>query len=540
MDKNNIKASANAVIITVKEKIRINHSRDEKQSEYQDMVSSILDLYIEIVDDSNGISELGIEEFHFDDMIIKSPFAYSKLHSNDLLRLQYSIYNLARLWDIWVYAQRKLKFPNNQNFTMGEHLFFLSNLRERDNRTFYVKTFNSYLPPDKRLVAITIPINRLLLNYTPIIHEMGHVIGCRKRANRTKPLSEFLLLCILCEIYKECMSAYDDLTPNKPFVIPQNKKVEKMGFFEKKWWQYSDKVCKVLEIVYKDLFSLISADTDSNEREISYADKYVSDKCVQLVNQLDNEEYWKHILSNEYERSIYEAYIRSSNRDKMPFMTICDYVIDIFEEPVADCFMIKVCGLKLHNYLKMVFHEAWDTWDKTKRRKTGETFLEYMSSDVLRYRILSICYAMVKNNNTEISALNKRGSLWSHFTRHGRDINSARKMFREMYRIQKYTDNESFLQKLMNPQQILSEYIYSEVYQHKHFIEMENALQTQKSMKKEEYNMVKKLIYLRNEELQKTIDKMDKTDLESLCDTLNMATVNHIKEIRLLTSQEIY
>ena len=205
----------------------------------------------------------------------------------------------------------------------------------------------------------------------------------------------------------------------------------------------------------------IKIDTEDGDR-ISYTDWFVSEERNQIVELLENEDFWNELSIKPIDaRKAYEAI---KKREIYPFISVCDHVIDVFEEPVADCFMIKIGGLDLKKYLKMVFNESWNTWKNRRNMGTDETFLEYMSSDVLRYRILSVCYAMIKDNPEEAQALNKSGYFLNIFTSRGRNIIKARRMFKTLHEKQERAIKNNFTQILLNPQEIVSDYLYKNVF----------------------------------------------------------------------------
>ena len=462
MDYNSLKLNAEAAI----------HAADtvHPEPEYIGMTAKILQLYKDVLDKSTGDAERGIESFHFADMIRKSPFNSKSKRANKLLELQSNIFHLAYEWDTWVYDKRREQFPDQPNLPRGEHLFFLTYQQKPTHKTFYVKTFNSHLPPDQRLVAIAIPEKRPRLNHMPVLHEMGHVIGCRKRSERQKYLFEFVLLYILCEIFKECITEYSGLTPGKPIEIPVIRRPEQYNYYERNWWNYSENICQNLQIIYNRLSQKVGPSLNRPDWVISYADEYVSLKRDHIVDILNHRDFWYDCLPEDAAGRLWNAYERLTSREKTPFLTVCDNVIDIFEEPAADCFMIKIGGLSLRKYIKMVMEEAWDTWTETRRTVSEESFLAYMASDITRYRVLAICFAMIQDRPAEKAALYLKNPL-AYFSAKGRNINRAKKMFSDMYRMQTMADHEDFLQKLLNPQQILSEYIQL-VFHHDHFKEI--------------------------------------------------------------------
>ena len=442
------------IIDEAEKRVNIIYEKEPKP-ENKKMTKAFLSLYRKILKDSHGETLRGIDDFHFLQMIEKSPCNIKNWRSFNLLRLQYNIYCLAKKWDKQVNDDRikKGQLP-------GKHMFFLTYWREHDHRTFYVKTFNGYMPPDRRLVAISIP-KRIYIDYMPILHEMGHVIGCRRRDDRREPLFKFVLLSILQEIFHECMSAYDGITFGTPYEIPILDDYNTMGFYESKWWQYGRGIIADLNIIYDKIVEVIGQETDEKEDQISYADDFVSKKRTQIVCILENDVIWNDL---KYANQLKTAYLAVKKHDSLPFLSVCDYVIDVFEEPVADCFMIKIGGLTLNRYLNMVFNEAWNTWKNARSMGSDESFLDYMSSDILRYRILSVCYAMIKENPEEEEALNKHACFLSNVSLRRRSINKARKMFKGLYDKHTHSIKENFTQLLLNPQEIISDYLYDYVF----------------------------------------------------------------------------
>ena len=357
--------------------------------DYEEAVVEIENLYETILGKSEGDAIHGIDCFPFVEMIKNSPLNNTDRRSVNLLKLQKCINLLAGEWDEWVKNNREEEFPE------PKHLFFLTYLREHSHKAFYVKTFNSYMSPDERLVAITIPNYRLKLNYIPILHEMGHVIGCRKRKERKKDIFKFLLFSILREIFSEKMAEFDEVTSGNPYEVPKLKKPEEMDYYEAKWWAYAKCIGADLKNLHDALTKAIEPSIEKETGIKSYAMTFISTTCDRIVKELNQSETWT-CVSEENRTDLQEAFLAVADRESAPFKTVSDIVTDIFEEPAADCFMVKIHKLKPNEYLNMIISEAYYTWKQTKKNKTNESFRQYMSSDILCCRILSVCYAMIE------------------------------------------------------------------------------------------------------------------------------------------------
>lgn len=484
MDKTELKRRAYSRVAKIK--------NIQNETRYIETIEIILRLYEKILDLSTGSAACGIEKFDFNEMIGQSPFSNTDKKSVRLLELQYNLDKLAQVWDEWVNKHRTDVFPK------AEHLFFLTYYRQQKDKAFYVDAFNSLMSPDSRLVAITIPDHRFKLNYTPILHEMGHVIGCRKRSKRKENIFIFLLLSILSEIFKAHMAEHYGLKPGAPMEIPplNDRNAE---FYQKEWWAYGKKICADLRTLYNVIVSLIMPTISDHEGVKCYAELFVTNIREKIVELLNDDAIWTDNLSAEYGVLLHKTYKSIVDLVPVPFATQGDNTIDVFEEPVADCFMVKIQGISPREYLKMVIDEALYTWNQTKKGRSDESFLQYMASDILRHRILSVTYAMIEeraeNASVDINSREEKERFKDEIREKEktalfhRTINSfgtkykAYKMFEAMYKQQEALMRDMreinvldiFIERLLNPQKIISTYISTEVFRHEHFDEIDKA-----------------------------------------------------------------
>ena len=299
------------------------------------------------------------------------------------------------------------------------------------------------------------------------------------------------------EIYTYCMNKYDGIPVNEQYLLYNNDKT----MLSKERDVYEERLVACLKILHIRL-------TDGLSQTILYRPRMLQDKfAFPFLNKLmsavsDNmkvdsfwSDYQQYIMENiekcfrnhQTEDQILSVLSDIKNAGKDLF-TVNDkiilreisLIIDYFEEPIADCFMIKIGGLSFQEYVSLLLNESWKNWKKmteTDPQLFREGFEEYINSKVMIIRILSIANAM--------RATEKEIRTWQiSVGRRQRQIYRAKLMLARNYHEQQISikNNEErvrengisstqpdyypFKESMLNPQLIITDYITNLLQNH--------------------------------------------------------------------------
>lgn len=476
----------------------------ELREKYDDMLDEVCLQYSLICAEDNNQEFVGeIRRFQFEGLLRNSPFKDGVVSAKTLLYFQKLIHQFAKTWD---------QLVNKDTGRDGSHIYFLTYITDYKDTKVIAKEFNRFGKTDRKLIAITIPENTRRINYLPFLHEMGHFIGGRNREERKKILIDLTVLCFLRQVYNHCVAHFHGVSPNTP-IKAHNGLNTTLDLQEDAFCTH---IILNLKPIYEDLKSniqQISNRTRWKKQEDGFSKDFVGWIVECLVKNLARCGLWDakidEIKANGYHGKEYEVEIlRKSGKEVLALFDADEVssiacLIDSFEEPIADSFMVRVGGIGFRQYLSIILSQTWARWDKIKNEEgSKEEYKEYVAAEVSRIRILSICHAMEAKEKDICSILDRINV----FTRKGRCNYAVRIMLREMNKKQndicdwedKLNDlerkiehtvsederslmqaeaisigNELFKQDLLNPQRIISDYIKRKVISHSRYKKIE-------------------------------------------------------------------
>lgn len=323
-------------------------------------------------------------EFSFD-KDYKESRSFAKMHPRFAF-LTIKLNQLAEQWDEVLLSSRDARAKGGE-VVKPEHTFLFSPLHSSlvtPEAMLYCKN----LPPDRRMIKIKINTKE---KYALLcaLHEMGHFIGYRKRADRLRLYFIPMITDAICEqLYEYACSSFLGVDLNS------NVRMGLVYYTEKK---YADHIrsfaCSIISgirNIHKCLFSEI------NNRYEQYSEDYLREckisedemeklegngardaffSCVEAIllvvlsdvlsNKVLIAKYSSEIVSEERDETVAEKYkphiqkafeqLEQDVNENKPFWF--EEYEKRLEEPAADIFMIKMSGITPKEYISLITYQ---------------------------------------------------------------------------------------------------------------------------------------------------------------------------------------
>lgn len=335
---------------------------------------------------------------------------------------------LAREWDSTLWENRKVKGELSIPLLTPRHSFLL--VPSKQSSSASAKLYNKTMPPDHRLVAISVPgVTRQLL--ACIYHEMGHFIGYRNRQARLADyFIPILIDKILTLVYEMTCRRYSGGVP-----VPSKHIVTYTRYSEDMEYNinvrtYAQQMIQCLQSIRKDILSCINKEyqelTDSfvstafastvvEEQQLAISIKMgffasihglMIRVLVNVLSNVENLQRWEAIvaktLSGQVSQSktdiwqhITEA-INSINTElaenieafSLPlWYEECEQYL---EEPAADIFMLKMIGFSCKEYIDLIIEQLQNVIGSTSIERIERA----LNKPVIHQRVISVALAL--------------------------------------------------------------------------------------------------------------------------------------------------